>query len=61
MVRDALDETSKGLLRLILGLVFHILNSGNADSNIAAWVGGTVGLFRISRGECELNRRLDTR
>ena len=30
MVGDALDETGKGLLRPILGRVFHTLNSRNA-------------------------------
>ena len=33
MVRDALDEAGKNFLRLIVGLVFHSLNSRNADSN----------------------------
>jgi hypothetical protein len=48
MVRDALDETGKSLLRLILGRVFHTLNSRNAGPNVAAWVSATVGLLRIS-------------
>jgi hypothetical protein len=33
MVRDALDQAGENFLRLIVGLVFHSLNSRNADSN----------------------------
>jgi hypothetical protein len=36
MVRDALDEPGKSLLRLIFGRVFHPLNSRNAGPNVAA-------------------------
>ena len=36
MVRDALDETGKNFLRLILGRVFHTLNSRDAGPNVAA-------------------------
>ena len=42
MVGDALDETGKNLLRLILGRVFHTLNSRNAGPNVAAWGSATV-------------------
>jgi hypothetical protein len=42
MVCDALDETGKGLLRLILGRVFHTLNGRNAGSNIAACVSAAI-------------------
>jgi hypothetical protein len=48
MVCDALDETSKNFLRLILGWVFHTLNSRDAGPNVAAWVSATVSLLRIS-------------
>src|SRR5580693_6338170 len=41
MVRDALDETGKNFLRLILGWVFHTLN-------VAACISATVSLLRIS-------------
>ena len=36
MVGDALDETGKNFLRLILGGVFHTLNSRDAGPNVAA-------------------------
>jgi hypothetical protein len=49
MVCDALDETGKGLLRLIVGRVFHTLNSGNAGSNIAAW--SARQLIRLRRAQ----------
>jgi hypothetical protein len=48
MVRDALDETGKNFLGLILGWVFHILNSRDAGPNVAPWVSVTVSLLRIS-------------
>jgi hypothetical protein len=35
MVRDALDETGKNFLRLILGRVFHGLNSRDAGLSVA--------------------------
>ena len=35
MVRNALDETGKNFLRLILGRVFHSLNSRDAGLNVA--------------------------
>jgi hypothetical protein len=47
MVRDALDETGKNFLRLILGR-FHTLNSRNAGPNVEAWVSATVSLPFIS-------------
>jgi hypothetical protein len=46
-VREALDETGKNFLRLILGQVFHTLNS-NAAPNVGVWVSATVGLVRFS-------------
>src|ERR1700723_2474953 len=48
MIRDALDETGENFLRLILGWVFHTLNSRDAGPNVAAWVSATVSLLRIS-------------
>jgi hypothetical protein len=48
MVRDALDETGENFLRLILGWVFHTLNSRDAGSNVAACISATVSLLRIS-------------
>ena len=48
MVRDALDETGKNFLRLILGWVFHTLNSRDAGPNVAACISATVSLLRIS-------------
>jgi hypothetical protein len=57
MVRDSFDETGKNFLRLILGRVFHSLNSRNAGLNVATLVSATVSLFRSSRGEYELHRR----
>jgi len=35
MVRDSFDETGKNFLRLILGRVFHSLNSRDAGLNVA--------------------------
>jgi hypothetical protein len=35
MVCHAFDETRKGFLRLILGRVFHHLNSRDAGLNVA--------------------------
>ena len=35
MVRDALDETGKNFLRLILGRMFHSLHSRDAGLNVA--------------------------
>ena len=35
VVRDALDETGKNFLRLILGRVFHGLNSRDAGLSVA--------------------------
>ena len=58
MVRDALDETGKNFLRLILGRVFHSLYSRDADLNVAKYVSATVSLFRVSRGEYELRRSI---
>jgi hypothetical protein len=43
MVRDALDG-----LRLILGWVFHTLNSRDAGPNVAGCISATVSLLRIS-------------
>jgi len=34
MVRDSFDETGKNFLRLILGRVFHSLNSRDAGLNV---------------------------
>jgi len=48
MIRDALDETGKNFLRLILGWVFHTLNSRDAGPNVAACISATVSLLRIS-------------
>ena len=49
MVRDALDETGENFLRLILGRVFHTLNSRDVRAkNVAACVSATVSLLRIS-------------
>jgi hypothetical protein len=48
VIGDAFDETSNNLLRLILGRVFHTLNSRNAGPNVAVWVSATVNLLRIS-------------
>src|SRR5271167_4661840 len=48
MVRDALDETGENFLRLILGRVFHTLNSRDAGPNVAVCVSATVSLLRIS-------------
>ena len=48
MVRDALDETGENFLRLILGRVFHTLNSRYAGPNVAACISATVSLLRIS-------------
>ena len=36
MVRDALDETGNNFLRLILGWMFHTLNSRDAGPDVAA-------------------------
>jgi hypothetical protein len=47
MVRDSLDETGKGLLRPILGRVFHILDSRNASPNVAMWVSAAISLLSI--------------
>ena len=47
-VRDALDEAGENFLRLILGWVFHTLNSRDAGPNVAACVSATVSLLRIS-------------
>ena len=47
MVRDALDETGNNFLRLILGWVFHTLNSRDAGPNVAA-CSATGTLLRIS-------------
>src|SRR6516162_9679749 len=47
VVRDALDETGNDFLRLILGWVFHTLNSRDAGPDVAAC--STMGtLLRIS-------------
>jgi hypothetical protein len=35
MIRDALDETGKNFLRLILGRMFHSLYGRDADLNVA--------------------------
>jgi hypothetical protein len=35
VVRDSFDETGKNFLRLILGRVFHSLNSRDAGLNVA--------------------------
>jgi hypothetical protein len=35
MVRDSFDETGKNFMRLILGRVFHSLNSRDAGLNVA--------------------------
>ncbi len=48
MVRDALDETGENFLRLILGRVFHTLNSRDAGPNVVACISATVSLLRIS-------------
>ena len=48
MVRDALDETGENFLRLILGWVFHTLNSRDAGPNVVACISATVSLLRIS-------------
>jgi hypothetical protein len=48
MIRDALDETGENFLRLILGRVFHSLNSRDAGPNVAACISATVSLLRIS-------------
>ena len=48
MVRDALDETGENFLRLILGRVFHTLNSRDAGPKVAACISATVSLLRIS-------------
>jgi len=48
MVRDALDKTGENFLRLILGWVFHTLNSRDAGPNVAACISATVSLLRIS-------------
>ena len=47
MVRDALDETGNNFLRLILGWVFHTLNSHDASPDVAA-CSATGTLLRIS-------------
>jgi hypothetical protein len=47
MVCDALDETGKYLLQLILGGVFHILDSRNASPNVAMWVSAAISLLSI--------------
>jgi hypothetical protein len=47
MVRDALDETGNNFLRLILGWVFHTLNSRDAGPDVAA-CSATGTLLRIS-------------
>jgi hypothetical protein len=46
-VRDALDETGNNFLRLILGWVFHTLNSRDAGPDVAAY-SATGTLLRIS-------------
>ena len=51
MVRDALDETGENFLRLILGWVFHTLNSRDAGPNVAACISATVSLLSHLRGE----------
>ena len=56
MVRDALDETGKNFLRMILGRVFHTLNSRDAGRNVEARQSATVSLLRIFRGEYALER-----
>ena len=48
MIRDALDETGENFLRLILGWVFHTLNSRDAGPNVVACISATVSLLRIS-------------
>ena len=48
MVRDALDETGENFLRLILGRVFHTLNSRDAGPKVAACISATVSLLCIS-------------
>jgi len=48
MIRDALDETGENFLRLILGRVFHTLNSRDAGPNVAACISAIVSLVRIS-------------
>ena len=50
MVRDALDKTGENFLRLILGRVFHTLNSRDAGPNVAASISATVSFF-ASPGE----------
>ena len=35
MIRDALDETGENFLQLILGRVFHTLNSRDAGLSVA--------------------------
>ena len=47
MVRHALDEAGKNFLRLILGWVFHTLNSRDAGPDVAA-CSATGTLLRIS-------------
>ena len=47
MVRHALDEAGKNFLRLILGWVFHTLNSRDAGRDVAA-CSATGTLLRIS-------------
>ncbi len=47
MIRHALDETGNNFLRLILGWVFHTLNSHDASPDVAA-CSATGTLLRIS-------------
>jgi len=47
MVRDALDETGKNFLRLILGWVFHTLISRDAGPNVAACISAIVSLLCV--------------
>jgi hypothetical protein len=48
MIRDTLDETGENFLQLILGWVFHTLNSRGAGPNVAACISATVSLLRTS-------------
>jgi hypothetical protein len=47
MVRDSFDETDNNFLRLIVGWVFHTLNSRDAGPDVAA-CSATGTLLRIS-------------
>ena len=56
MVSDALDETGNNFLRLILGWVFHTLNSRNTGPDVAA-CSATGTLLRISAVSTRLTAR----